>query len=55
VKSLNRCVTVAVALVLHVASISAAQVTKSIRYELQGRAAYGILDGETVRELSGAP
>ena len=26
-----------------------------IRYELQGKAAYGILDGDTVRELSGAP
>jgi 2-keto-4-pentenoate hydratase/2-oxohepta-3-ene-1,7-dioic acid hydratase in catechol pathway len=27
--------------------------TKYVRYELEGRASYGILDGETVRELSG--
>jgi len=33
----------------------AADVTKYIRYESQGKSAYGILDGETVRELSAAP
>ncbi len=32
-----------------------AEVTKYIRYEFQGRTAYGVLDGETVRELSSAP
>lgn len=32
-----------------------ADVTKYIRYESQGKAAYGILDGDTVRELSAAP
>ena len=37
------------------AATATAQVTKYIRYEVQGRAAYGILDGETVRELSAAP
>jgi 2-keto-4-pentenoate hydratase/2-oxohepta-3-ene-1,7-dioic acid hydratase in catechol pathway len=30
-----------------------AQVTKFVRYESAGRTSYGILDGETVRELSG--
>jgi 2-keto-4-pentenoate hydratase/2-oxohepta-3-ene-1,7-dioic acid hydratase in catechol pathway len=34
---------------------SGADVTKYIRYESQGRAQYGILDGENVRELSAAP
>ena len=32
-----------------------ADVIKYIRYESQGRAHYGVLDGETVRELSSAP
>jgi 2-keto-4-pentenoate hydratase/2-oxohepta-3-ene-1,7-dioic acid hydratase in catechol pathway len=37
------------------ASAAFAQVTRYIRYEAQGRVSYGILDGETVRELSAAP
>lgn len=32
-----------------------AQVTKYLRYEFAGKVAYGILEGETVRELSAAP
>jgi 2-keto-4-pentenoate hydratase/2-oxohepta-3-ene-1,7-dioic acid hydratase in catechol pathway len=36
-------------------STAFAQVTRYIRYEAQGRASYGVLDGETVRELSAAP
>jgi 2-keto-4-pentenoate hydratase/2-oxohepta-3-ene-1,7-dioic acid hydratase in catechol pathway len=47
--------TVALALIGITAGSATAQVTKYIRYELQGKAAYGILDGETVRELSAAP
>jgi 2-keto-4-pentenoate hydratase/2-oxohepta-3-ene-1,7-dioic acid hydratase in catechol pathway len=35
------------------AAPSAAQVTKYVRYESAGRVSYGLLDGETVRELSG--
>jgi 2-keto-4-pentenoate hydratase/2-oxohepta-3-ene-1,7-dioic acid hydratase in catechol pathway len=38
-----------------VATTAFAQVTRYIRYESAGRTAYGILDGETVRELSAAP
>src|SRR5262249_16991798 len=34
---------------------ASAEVVKYIRYEAQGRTSYGILDGETVRELSAAP
>jgi 2-keto-4-pentenoate hydratase/2-oxohepta-3-ene-1,7-dioic acid hydratase in catechol pathway len=34
---------------------NAAEVTKYVRYEAKGKVAYGILDGETVRELSAAP
>lgn len=30
-----------------------AQVTKYVRYESAGRVSYGVLDGETIRELSG--
>jgi 2-keto-4-pentenoate hydratase/2-oxohepta-3-ene-1,7-dioic acid hydratase in catechol pathway len=37
------------------ATTAAADVTKYVRYEKDGRAAYAILDGETVRELSAAP
>jgi len=40
---------------LLVAAPSMAEVTKYIRYESQGKAAYGVLDGDTVRELSAAP
>ena len=43
------------AIVVITASTALAQVTRYIRYETQGRASYGILDGDTVRELSGAP
>jgi 2-keto-4-pentenoate hydratase/2-oxohepta-3-ene-1,7-dioic acid hydratase in catechol pathway len=32
-----------------------AEVTKYIRYESQGKTAYGVIDGEVVRELSAAP
>jgi 2-keto-4-pentenoate hydratase/2-oxohepta-3-ene-1,7-dioic acid hydratase in catechol pathway len=34
---------------------ASAEVTKYIRYEKDGRSAYGVLEGETIRELSGAP
>jgi 2-keto-4-pentenoate hydratase/2-oxohepta-3-ene-1,7-dioic acid hydratase in catechol pathway len=30
-----------------------AQITKYVRYEASGRASYGVLEGETIRELSG--
>jgi len=41
---------------LLIAAVSVhAEVTKYIRYESQGKSSYGILDGETVRELSAAP
>jgi 2-keto-4-pentenoate hydratase/2-oxohepta-3-ene-1,7-dioic acid hydratase in catechol pathway len=36
-----------------VAMSAGAQVTRYVRYEAGGRTAYGILDGDTVRELSG--
>jgi 2-keto-4-pentenoate hydratase/2-oxohepta-3-ene-1,7-dioic acid hydratase in catechol pathway len=45
----------ALALVLTLSSVAVAQVTRYIRYEQQGRASYGILEGENIRELSGAP
>jgi 2-keto-4-pentenoate hydratase/2-oxohepta-3-ene-1,7-dioic acid hydratase in catechol pathway len=38
-----------------VTTTAVADVTKYIRYESQGRSAYDVLDGETVRELSAAP
>jgi 2-keto-4-pentenoate hydratase/2-oxohepta-3-ene-1,7-dioic acid hydratase in catechol pathway len=40
---------------LFVGTSAFAEITKYIRYESQGKIAYGVLDGETVRELSGAP
>jgi 2-keto-4-pentenoate hydratase/2-oxohepta-3-ene-1,7-dioic acid hydratase in catechol pathway len=52
---LIRTASVALALIALNAGSATAQVTKYIRYELQGKASYGILDGETVRELSAAP
>jgi 2-keto-4-pentenoate hydratase/2-oxohepta-3-ene-1,7-dioic acid hydratase in catechol pathway len=55
VKHRTRTVLCACALVALTASVTFAQVTRYIRYESQGRASYGILDGDTVRELSGAP
>jgi 2-keto-4-pentenoate hydratase/2-oxohepta-3-ene-1,7-dioic acid hydratase in catechol pathway len=54
VKTVFRSIAIAITCVT-ISSSALAQVTKYIRYELQGRAAYGILDGETVRELSAAP
>ena len=53
--TLIRTATVALALIALNAGSATAQVTKYIRYEQQGKASYGILDGETVRELSAAP
>ncbi len=35
--------------------IAIAQVTKYVRYSANGATSYGILDGETIRELSGDP
>jgi 2-keto-4-pentenoate hydratase/2-oxohepta-3-ene-1,7-dioic acid hydratase in catechol pathway len=55
VNHLARRLVIACALLALTASIGLAQVTRYIRYEVQGRASYGILDGETVRELSAAP
>src|SRR5918994_286662 len=44
----------AAALALLLLSSSAeAQVTKYVRYESAGQVAYGLLEGETIRELSG--
>jgi len=37
------------------AASASAQVTRYVRFEKDGRAAYGVLEGETVRELSAAP
>jgi 2-keto-4-pentenoate hydratase/2-oxohepta-3-ene-1,7-dioic acid hydratase in catechol pathway len=55
VKHLTRSAVLACALITFVATVSFAQVTRYIRYDAQGRTSYGILDGETVRELSAAP
>jgi 2-keto-4-pentenoate hydratase/2-oxohepta-3-ene-1,7-dioic acid hydratase in catechol pathway len=55
VNTLIRTATIALALIAISAGSATAQIAKYIRYELQGKAAYGILDGETVRELSAAP
>lgn len=38
-----------------VAASASAEVTKYVRYEKDGRAAYGVVDGESVKELSAAP
>jgi 2-keto-4-pentenoate hydratase/2-oxohepta-3-ene-1,7-dioic acid hydratase in catechol pathway len=40
-------------LVLLAHTTADAQVTKYVRYEAAGRVSYGVLDGDTVRELSG--
>lgn len=40
---------------LLVAGAADAQVTKYVRYEHEGEASYGILEGEQIRELDGAP
>lgn len=44
---------IVVALALLVPSAGYAQVTKYVRYAAAGRVSYGILEGETIRELSG--
>jgi len=46
---------VAIAALSFVFASASAEVTKYIRYDKAGRASYGILEGETVRELSAAP
>jgi 2-keto-4-pentenoate hydratase/2-oxohepta-3-ene-1,7-dioic acid hydratase in catechol pathway len=47
---------VATATLIFMASAANAEaITKYLRYESQGKAAYGVLDGEIVRELSAAP
>lgn len=51
----TRIVALTGALVAITASVTLAQATRYIRYELEGRTAYGVLDGDTVRELSAAP
>ena len=43
----------ALAFTLLFALAAEAQVTKYVRYEASGRVSYGILDGDTIRELSG--
>jgi 2-keto-4-pentenoate hydratase/2-oxohepta-3-ene-1,7-dioic acid hydratase in catechol pathway len=40
---------------LSIGTSAVAEVTKYIRYESQGRTAYGVIDGDNVRELSAAP
>jgi 2-keto-4-pentenoate hydratase/2-oxohepta-3-ene-1,7-dioic acid hydratase in catechol pathway len=49
----NRTFVIALALVAGLAGASQAQVTKYVRYESAGRVSNGLLEGETVRELSG--
>jgi 2-keto-4-pentenoate hydratase/2-oxohepta-3-ene-1,7-dioic acid hydratase in catechol pathway len=44
-----------VAGLLSIGASAMAEVTKYIRYEAQGKTAYGVIDGDTVRELSAAP
>jgi len=46
---------IALAVLSFSAAAANAAVTKYVRFEKDGRSAYGVLDGETVRELSGAP
>lgn len=50
-----RAVTLASVLTAVTAATAFAQLTRYVRYETQGRTAYGVLDGDTVRELSAAP
>ncbi len=45
----------AVAALTFITGSAGAEVTKYIRYEQGGRAAYGVVEGDNVRELSGAP
>jgi 2-keto-4-pentenoate hydratase/2-oxohepta-3-ene-1,7-dioic acid hydratase in catechol pathway len=44
----------AIAIALLAPNVSAQTVTKYVRYEAGGRTSYGLLDGETVRELQGS-
>lgn len=44
-----------VVIVLLSAASAYAQVTKYVRYQSDGRIAYGVLEGDTVRELNGDP
>jgi 2-keto-4-pentenoate hydratase/2-oxohepta-3-ene-1,7-dioic acid hydratase in catechol pathway len=53
-KMLSRA-SIAVAVFSFVCASASADVTKYVRYEKDGRSAYAVLDGETVRELSAAP
>jgi 2-keto-4-pentenoate hydratase/2-oxohepta-3-ene-1,7-dioic acid hydratase in catechol pathway len=46
---------IAAVLLAMTTSGASADVTKYIRYESQGRTSYGLLEGDTVRELSSAP
>lgn len=48
-------VTAAVLLMIATSSIGQQTVTKYVRYEHDGRKAYGILEGDTIRELRGEP
>jgi 2-keto-4-pentenoate hydratase/2-oxohepta-3-ene-1,7-dioic acid hydratase in catechol pathway len=45
----------ALAILSCVAAAAEAQVTRYVRYSAGGRVAYGILEGDTIRELSGNP
>jgi 2-keto-4-pentenoate hydratase/2-oxohepta-3-ene-1,7-dioic acid hydratase in catechol pathway len=45
----------AVAVLLLGSQAALSEVTKYIRYETKGKTSYGILEGESIRELSGAP
>lgn len=51
----GRRVLLAVAMLSFGVGSATAEVTKYVRFEKDGRSAYGVLDGETVREMSGAP
>lgn len=48
-------VLLAVAALSFVVGNASAAVTKYVRFEKDGRASYGVIEGERVRELSGAP
>ena len=54
----NKTATVALALTLtalYGANIMAAETTRYVRYSLDGHASYGIEEGDTIRQLDGAP
>lgn len=48
-----RAFSTAVAFVLVLAAAAEAQVTKYVRYQSSGRVSFGVLEGDTIRELSG--